>query len=106
MRLIVFESTNTERDRMFVQELPNGELRVYILPNKKDSLVSSIYYPNWNEIDEKNAESNAIKAKAAMISAQNKGGKGDDDTTVEEIISQNINKGGKKDDKKKKIYSF
>ena len=59
-------------------------------------------------IDQMNADSNSIKAKAAMINANKESGKGgsknDNEPTVEEIISKNINKDQK--DKKKKIYSF
>ena len=56
-------------------------------------------------IDQMNADSNSIKAKAAMINANKENNKSKDDTTVEEIISKNINKDVKKDEKKK-IYSF
>ena len=55
-------------------------------------------------IDQMNADSNAIKANAAMINANNNKDKNDNEPTVEEIISKNINKDNK--DKKKKIYSF
>ena len=59
-------------------------------------------------IDQMNADSNSIKAKAAMINANKESSKGgsknDNEPTVEEIISKNINKDNK--DKKKKIYSF
>ena len=56
-------------------------------------------------IDQMNADSNSIKAKAAMINANKESGsKNDNEPSVEEIISKNINKDQK--DKKKKIYSF
>lgn len=56
-------------------------------------------------IDQMNADSNSIKAKAAMINANKESGsKNDNEPSVEEIISKNINKDQK--DEKKKIYSF
>ena len=97
----------------------NKDMDAIILPDLK-----KIYYQSmadWRDrkltddkeykdkklvIDQENADSNAIKAKAAMIKAEKESGKSSNEPTVEEIISQNINKGGKKDDKKKKIYSF
>ena len=97
--------TNKDMDAIMLPELKKAYYQ-YMTGWRDKKLEDDNYYRDKkNEIDEKNAESNAIKAKAALIKAQKESGKNDNEPTVEEIISQNINKGNKKDDKKK-IYSF
>ena len=92
----------TNKDMDAFSAMKNAEAlnnyRLGILDNKDKQI----------EINQQNADSRAVQAKAAETKADKESGKGgsknDNEPTVEEIISKNINKDQK--DKKKKIYSF